>query len=84
MKKIPMRSCLITKEKLPKKDLIRIVRTPEGTVIIDEIGKVNGHGAYLKKDIEVINKAKNNKVLERVLEVKVPDSIYDELIEKLK
>ncbi|CDF20677.1 putative uncharacterized protein [Clostridium sp. CAG:609] len=84
MKKIPMRSCLITKEKLPKKDLIRIVRTPEGTVIIDEIGKANGRGAYLKKDIEVINKAKNNKVLERVLEVKVPDSIYDELIEKLK
>ena len=80
MKKIPMRSCLITKEKLPKKDLIRIVRTPEGTVIIDEIGKANGRGAYLKKDIEVINKAKNNKVLERVLEVKVPDSIYDELI----
>lgn len=84
MKKIPMRSCLITKEKLPKKDLIRIVRTPEGTVIIDEIGKANGRGAYLKKDIEVINKAKNNKVLERVLKVKVPDSIYDELIEKLK
>lgn len=84
MKKIPMRSCLITKEKLPKKDLIRIVRTPEGTVIIDELGKANGRGAYLKKDIEVINKAKNNKVLERVLEVKVPDSIYDELIEKLK
>lgn len=84
MKKIPMRSCLITKEKLPKKDLIRIVRTPEGTVIIDEIGKANGRGAYLKKDIEVINKAKNNKVLERVLEVKVPDNIYDELIEKLK
>lgn len=84
MKKIPMRSCLITKEKLPKKDLIRIVRTPEGTVIIDEIGKANGRGAYLKKDIEVINKAKSNKVLERVLEVKVPDNIYDELIEKLK
>lgn len=84
MKKIPMRSCLITKEKLPKKDLIRIVRTPEGNVIIDEVGKANGRGAYLKKDIEVINKAKNNKVLERVLEVKVPDNIYDELIEKLK
>lgn len=84
MKKIPMRSCLITKEKLPKKDLIRIVRTPEGNVIIDEVGKANGRGAYLKKDIEVINKAKSNKVLERVLEVKVSDNIYDELIEKLK
>lgn len=84
MKKIPMRSCLITKEKIPKKDLIRIVRTPEGNVIIDEVGKANGRGAYLKKDIEVINKAKSNKVLERVLEVKVSDNIYDELIEKLK
>lgn len=84
MKKIPMRSCLITKEKLPKKELIRVVRTPDGNIVIDEIGKQNGRGAYLKKDIEVINKAKNNKVLDRVLEVTVPDSIYEELIEKIK
>ena len=84
VKKIPLRTCVVTREALPKQELLRIVRTPEGTVIIDEIGKANGRGAYLKKDIEVINKAKNNKVLERVLEVKVPDSIYDELIEKLK
>lgn len=84
MKKMPMRSCLITKEKLPKKELIRIVRTPDGNIVIDEIGKQNGRGAYLKKDIEVINKAKNNKVLDRVLEVTVPDSIYEQLIEKIK
>ena len=49
MKKIPMRSCVITKEKLPKKDLIRVVRTPDGEVIIDTVGKANGRGAYLKK-----------------------------------
>ena len=49
-----MRSCIITKEKLPKKELIRVVRTPEGEIVIDEIGKANGRGAYLKKDIEVI------------------------------
>ena len=79
MKKVPMRSCIITKEKLPKKELIRVVRTPEGEIVIDEIGKANGRGAYLKKDIEVIKKAKNNKVLNRVLEVEVPDSIYGEL-----
>lgn len=79
MKKIPMRSCIITKEKLPKKELIRVVRTPEGEIVIDEIGKANGRGAYLKKDIEVIKKAKNNKVLNRVLEVEVPDSIYEKL-----
>ena len=82
MKKVPMRSCIITKEKLPKKELIRIVRTPEGAVIIDETHKANGRGAYLKKDIEVIKKAKNNKVLNRVLEVEVPNSIY-EALEKL-
>ena len=81
MKKIPMRSCIITKEKLPKKELIRVVRTPEGELVIDEIGKANGRGAYLKKDIEVIKKAKNNKVLNRVLEVEVPDSIYEKLEE---
>ena len=81
MKKIPMRSCIITKEKLPKQELIRVVRTPEGEIVIDEIGKANGRGAYLKKDIEVIKKAKNNKVLNRVLEVEVPDSIYEKLEE---
>lgn len=79
MKKVPMRSCIITKEKLPKKELIRVVRTPEGEIVIDEIGKANGRGAYLKKDIEVIKKAKNNKVLNRVLDVEVPDSIYEKL-----
>ncbi len=81
MKKIPMRTCIITKEKLPKKELIRVVRTPEGEIVIDEIGKANGRGAYLKKDIEVIKKAKNNKVLNRVLEVELPNSIYEKLEE---
>ena len=58
MKKIPMRSCIVTKEKLPKYELIRVVRTPEGNVIVDETGKANGRGAYLKKDLEVFEKAK--------------------------
>lgn len=84
MKKIPMRSCVITKEKLPKKELIRIVRTPEGEIVIDEVGKVNGRGAYLKKDIEVIRKAKLSKALDRILEVEIPDSVYTLLEEKIK
>lgn len=79
MKKIPMRSCVVTLEKLPKKELIRVVRTPEGEVIVDESGKANGRGAYLKKDIETIEKAKKSKILNRKLEVEVPDSIYAEL-----
>lgn len=83
MKKIPMRTCVVSKEKLPKMELIRIVNTSEG-IIIDETGKVNGHGCYLKKDIEVIEKAKKSKVLDRVLETKVNDEIFDELMERVK
>ena len=83
MKKIPMRSCVITGEKLPKKELIRVVRTPEGSVIVDETGKANGRGAYLKKDIETFTKAKKSKILDKKLEVEVPDSIYDELMSKV-
>ncbi len=79
MKKIPLRTCVITKEKLPKKDLIRIVRTPEKEVVIDPTSKMNGKGAYLKKDLDVINKASKNKILDRVLEAEVKDSIYEEL-----
>ena len=83
-RKIPMRSCIVTKEKLPKMELIRIVRTPEGNVIIDESGKANGRGAYLKKDLEVIAKAKKSKILNRVLEVEVPEYLFDELVDMLK
>ena len=83
MKKIPMRSCVVTNEKLPKKELIRVVRTPEGNVIVDETGKANGRGAYLKKSIETFEKAQKNKILNRKLEVEVPDSIYDELKSKV-
>ena len=79
MKKIPMRSCIVTKEKLPKKELIRVVRTPEGSVIVDLTGKANGRGAYLKKDAEVFEKAKRTKVLNRHLEVEVDDSVFEEL-----
>ncbi len=79
VKKIPMRTCVVTKEKLPKQELIRVVRTPEGTVIVDATGKANGRGAYLKKDIATFEKAKQSKVLNRHLETEVPDSIFEEL-----
>ena len=79
MKKIPMRTCVVTKEKLEKRDLIRVVRTPVGEVEIDLTGKMNGRGAYIKKDINVIEKAKKTKILERHLEGSVPDSVYEEL-----
>jgi len=80
IKKIPMRTCVVTKEKCEKKDLIRIVRTKEGAVQIDLKGKTNGRGAYIKKDIEVLNKARKSNILERHLETKIEDGIYDELM----
>lgn len=78
-KKIPLRTCVVTKEKLPKQELIRIVRTPLKSVIVDQTGKANGKGAYLKKDLEVFKKARKNKILNRYLEIEVPNAIYDEL-----
>ena len=83
-RKIPMRRCVVTKEQLPKIDLIRIVRTPTGEVIIDLKGKQNGRGAYLKKDLEVINKAYQSKILDKHLEVKVPETIFKQLKEIIK
>ena len=83
MKKIPMRTCVVTGEKLPKGELTRIVRTTDGTVIIDDKGKVNGRGAYITLNIDVIEKAKKSKILDRKLEVEVPETIYQELIDKL-
>ena len=83
-RKIPMRTCVVTREKYPKLELFRVVRTPEGEIIIDdERGKSNGRGAYLKKDKEVILKAQKSKILNRHLEVEIPDEIYEELISRI-
>lgn len=84
MKKIPYRTCIITREKYPKNDLFRIVKNKDGEVFIDLTGKVNGRGVYLKKDLKIIEKARNNKNLERNLEIKVPESIYEQLIDLTK
>lgn len=79
VKKIPMRTCVVTKEKLEKKDLVRIVRTNDGKVVIDLTGKLNGRGAYIKRDIDTVNKAKKSKALDRNLEIEIPIDIYEEL-----
>ena len=84
MKKMPERTCVITKEKTLKKDLLRVVRTPEGEVVVDVSGKKNGRGAYLKKDVAVIEKARTTKALEKILEVTIPDEVYDNMLEIIK
>lgn len=79
IKKIPLRTCVVTKEVLPKQELLRIVRTKEKEVAVDLTGKLNGRGAYIKKDIQVLEKAKKSKILEKRLEVKIEDEVYDEI-----
>lgn len=79
MKKIPMRRCLATNESFPKKEMLRIVRTPEKEVKVDLTGKLNGKGAYLSKSLEALQIVKQKNLLEKALEVKVDDSIYDEI-----
>ena len=73
MKKIPMRKCVATNEQLPKRDLIRVVRSKEGELFVDATGKKNGRGAYLKR-------SKKKGALKRALEVDIPDEIYEELM----
>ena len=83
-KKIPMRRCVATGEQLPKKELLRIVRTPEGNLEVDTTGKANGRGAYLCFSAECLQKARRSKGLERSLKISIPDEIYDRLEEELK
>ena len=84
MKKMPERTCVITKEKTLKKDLLRVVRDKDGHVSVDLTGKANGKGAYLKKDVSVIEKARDTKILDKVLEVNIPDSVYEEMLNIIK
>lgn len=78
-RKIPMRMCVATHEKYPKKELVRIVSF-NGEISVDETGKKNGKGCYLKKDINVIEEARKKKILNRVFSCEVDDAIYDEII----
>ena len=79
IKKIPMRTCVVTNERFPKQELLRIVKTPEGIIKPDVTGKLNGHGAYIKKDEDVLNKAIKTKALERHLECSISSEVYEEI-----
>ena len=84
VKKITMRTCVVSNEKLPKKELLRIVKTPENEIKIDETGKMNGRGAYIKRSLDVVDLAEKNKALERHLECEISKQVYDEIRELLK
>ncbi|WP_103895369.1 RNase P modulator RnpM [Caloramator fervidus] len=83
VKKIPMRMCLGCQEMKPKKELIRVVRSPEGEISIDMTGKKAGRGAYICKNKECLEKAIKAKRFEKALEVKISEEIYKKLREDL-
>lgn len=78
-KKIPLRTCIVCHDRLPKMELIRIVKDNSGKVCVDLTGKMNGHGAYIKKDSEILEKAIKNKLLDKYLETNISNEIYDEI-----
>ncbi|OPJ61809.1 RNase P modulator RnpM [Clostridium oryzae] len=82
-KKIPLRMCTGCMEMKPKKELVRIVKNKEGEVSIDLTGKKPGRGAYICKDIQCLEKAFRTKKLEKNLEIKISDELYERLKEEL-
>lgn len=83
-KKIPMRQCLGCREMREKKELLRVVRTPEGTVALDFRGKLPGRGAYVCRSAECLEKAVRTRALERALGQKIPEELYDTLRSQLE
>lgn len=83
MRKKPLRMCLGCKEQKEKRDLIRVVKTKEDTFSLDPTGRMNGRGAYICNDAECLKKAVKNKGLERSFKMKIPDTIYNSLLEEI-
>ena len=83
-RKVPLRKCVATGEMHPKKALIRIVRSKEGEVSVDITGKKSGRGSYVSKSEEAVEIARKKNILDRQLEVKVPDEVYEELFKLIR
>lgn len=83
VKKTPMRQCTGCGERKPKSEFIRVVRTPEGTIILDFTGKQNGRGAYICKNSDCLSLAVKKKRLENALNVEIPNNIYERLKKEL-
>ena len=83
-KTIPIRQCIGCREQKPKKELIRVVRSPEGQVSLDFRGKAPGRGAYLCRDAACLKKAVKSRALERALSVPVPQEVFDRLLEEME
>ena len=83
-KKIPLRQCTGCREHKPKRELIRVVRAPDGGISLDKRGKQAGRGAYICPDPECLKKARKSHALERALDCVIPDEIYDRLVSEME
>lgn len=83
-KKIPMRQCLGCREMKPKRELIRVVRSPDGEISLDFKGKASGRGAYICPDSACLKKAVKAKALEKAFSMSIPPEIYDKLQEQME
>ena len=83
-KKIPQRQCLGGRVRKEKRQMIRVVRTPEGAVNLDFSGKMNGRGAYICPDPDCLKKALRSKALDRSLEVTIPEEVYARLEKEME
>ncbi len=83
-KKIPLRKCTGCGEMKPKKELVRVVKTPDDEVLMDLTGRVNGRGAYICPDAQCLKIARKSKRIERSFQMQIPDEIYDKMEEELK
>ena len=82
-RKIPMRQCTGCREMKPKRELIRVVKSPDGEISIDPRGKKPGRGAYICPNAECLKKAEKSKALERAFDTKIPDEVYESLTEQM-
>ena len=83
-RKIPTRQCLGCNEQKPKKELLRVLRTPEGEIILDFTGKKSGRGAYICYDVKCLKKARKSKRIDKSLETEIPEEIYDKMESELE
>ncbi len=83
-KKIPMRQCVGCREMRPKRELVRVVKSPEGEISLDFRGKAPGRGAYLCQNADCLKKAIRSKALERNFDCQIPQTVYDGLVEKME
>lgn len=82
-KKIPMRRCTGCGDQKPKKELVRVVKTPDGEILLDLTGKASGRGAYICNNAECLKKARKSKRIDRTFEMTIPDEVYKQMEEEI-